>query len=226
MEVLDKLLIWSHILAGALVLLSGLAAMVIRPKGGRWHRIIGKVYFYGMLCIVASAVGIMVLFRFNLFLLVIAVFSFYMSFTGYRVLKRKKPGQQTWVDWMAAIVALLSGAGLLLIGIKSLVFKGPHPMFILCIIFGLMTAVSGWGDIRVFRRKEVSERMWWWYHHMQAMIGSYIAAFSAFVVQNGDRFLPDFQYGWLFWLAPTIVGTPAIMLWLRHYRQKFDTQKG
>lgn len=222
MEALDTFLSWSHVLAGALVLLSGLAAMIVRPKGGKWHRAIGKTYFYGMLWIAISAVGIIALFRFNLFLLVIAVFSFYMCFSGYRVLRRKKPGQQTWADWTGAIVATLAGAVLLFIGLKGMVVKGLHPIFILCIVFGLMTALNGWGDIRIFRKKEMPERMWWWYHHMQAMIGSYIAAFSAFVVQNGDRYLPEFEHRWLFWVAPALVGTPVIILWIRYYRKRFN----
>jgi uncharacterized membrane protein len=222
MEILDTVLTWTHIVSASLVLLSGLAAMLIRPKGGRLHRNIGKAYFYGMLVVVLSAVGIIVLLRFNLFLLVIAVFSFYLCFTGYRVLHRKRPGQQTAVDWTGAIIAILSGLALLFIGTKGLLTTGIQPIFILCAVFGSMTALSGWTDVRIFKQNQMDDKMWWWYHHMQSMIGSYIAALSAFLVQNGDRYLPDFPYPWIFWLAPTIVGTPVIVFWIRYYRNKFN----
>jgi cytochrome c-type biogenesis protein CcmH/NrfF len=221
MGTLDTLLTWSHILGGALVLLSGMAAMLVQPKGGRLHKRVGLVYFYGMLWVAVSAVAIISFFRFNLFLLVIAIFSFYQCFSGYRVLRRKRPGQQTWIDWSGAIIALLAGIVLLIVGINGLHDKGVHPIFILCLIFGLMTALSAWADMRIFRRTDMPERMWWWYHHMQAMIGSYIAAFTAFVVQNGERLPPDLKYGWLLWLAPTLIGTPVIFFWIGHYRKKF-----
>jgi uncharacterized membrane protein len=221
MELFDIILTWTHIVSASVVLLSGLAAMLVRPKGGRWHRNIGKTYFYAMVLVVLSAVGIIVLLRFNLFLLVIAVFSFYLCFTGYRVLYRKRPGQQTAVDRAGAVIAILSGLVLVFIGVKGLVTKGMHPIFVLSAIFGSMTALSGWTDVRIFKKKEMDEKMWWWYHHIQSMIGSYIAAFSAFLVQNGDRYLPDFQHRWLFWLAPTIVGTPVIVFWIRYYRKRF-----
>lgn len=223
MEIIDIILTWTHVISAALVLLSGLAAMIIRPKGGRLHRNIGKVYFYGMLVVVLSAVGIIVLLRFNLFLLVIAVFSFYLCFTGYRVLHRKRPGQQTTVDWTGAIIAILSGLALLFIGTKGLMTTSIQPIFILCAVFGSMTALSGLTDVRIFKKKGMDDKMWWWYHHMQSMVGSYIAALSAFLVQNGNRYLPDFPYPWMFWLAPTIVGTPVIVFWIRYYRNRFNT---
>lgn len=226
MELLDKFLTLSHIIAGGLVLLTGLLNMVMRPKGGKWHRTIGKVYFWGMLWIALSAFGIITLFRFNLFLLIIAIFSFYLAFSGYRVLKRKKPGQQSAIDWAGAIIALVAGLVLFGVGLKGIIGRGVHPFLILAMVFGGLTMLNARTDIRMFRSTEVDEKQWWWYHHMQAMVGSYIAAFTAFMVQNGDRFFPHFEHQWIFWIGPTLVGTPAIIFWIRHYRAKFGEKKG
>lgn len=221
LEHLDHLLTTVHVVAGALVLLSGFLAMVFRPKGGEWHRAIGKVYFYGMVSVAFSALATIALFRFNLFLLVIGIFSFYLSFSGYRVLYRKLPGQQGFWDWAAALIALTAGLLLFGIGLRGIMVKGVNVAHVLAMVFGLMTALSAFTDIRIFRRTEQGDRLWWWYHHMQSMVGSYIAAFSAFTVQNGERFLPDFAHRWVFWIGPTIVGTPAIIFWIRYYRRKF-----
>ena len=109
-------MIYSHVFAGASVLLSGLVAM-LAPKGGRGHRMAGQLYFWGMFWIFASALLLIGMVRFNIFLLVMGVFSFYLTFSGYRVLKRKAPGQQGWIDWGAAIFAIASRLGLLFYGL-------------------------------------------------------------------------------------------------------------
>jgi hypothetical protein len=53
---------------------------------------------------------------------------------------------------------------------------------------------------------------------MAGMLGSYIAAVSAFSVVN-FAFLPTVVR----WLWPTIVGTPLIALWIRYYRIRFGS---
>jgi hypothetical protein len=47
-------------------------------------------------------------------------------------------------------------------------------------------------------------------------MGGYVATVSAFSAVNMDMIRPM----WLQWLWPTIVGTPLIVLWVRHYKQK------
>ena len=65
-----------------------------------------------------------------------------------------------------------------------------------------------------------THRMHWWFEHMGAMLGSCIAATTAFLVVNAGRLgLETFSLA--VWLAPTVVGVPTIVLWTRYYRQKF-----
>jgi hypothetical protein len=71
--------------------------------------------------------------------------------------------------------------------------------------------------MRSFVRKP-TEKMFWWYTHLGNMIGSYIAAWSAFSVVTLSRYLGD---AWYVWLWPTIVGVPAIVLTTAYYRRKF-----
>src|ERR1700726_3869619 len=54
---------------------------------------------------------------------------------------------------------------------------------------------------------------------MEGMIGSYIAALTAFSAVNLTRW---FGAAWWVWLWPTIVGAPAIAIWTTYYKKKFS----
>ena len=88
METLITPLRWMHIAAGTLALFVAPAAM-LTVKGGRAHRRWGKIYFWSMAVVAATAL-VLGLWRPQIFLALLAVFSFYMAFSGYRVLFRKR----------------------------------------------------------------------------------------------------------------------------------------
>jgi len=89
METLIVTLRWIHIVAGMLAL--GLApAAMLTVKGGRAHRRWGKIYFWSMAVVAATAVSLG-LWRPKIFLALLAVFSFYLAFSAYRALFRKRP---------------------------------------------------------------------------------------------------------------------------------------
>lgn len=216
----ESFLLKSHALAGFLTLLFG-TLNLLNKKGGRLHKRLGIAYMLCMTWIFISAWIVIAFFRFNFFLMVIAVFSFYLCFSGYRVLKRKKTGKVKLIDWIAAILTLLFGVYLLGMGLYLLVQKNIMPG-VLSVIFGFGTCRTAWNDIKIFRQNEFNEKMWWWYHHMQAMCASMIAAVTAFLVQNGGKFFPDFEHLWIFWLLPTVIATPLLVLWIRKYKMKFE----
>ena len=108
-----------HILAGGIALVVAPGAM-ITVKGGLWHRRWGKVYAAAML-VVAATGSAMSLLRPNLFLFMVAVFSFYLVFSGYRVLHRKGPGQTaTSLDRAVTLLMILAGLVLLAYGVNRL----------------------------------------------------------------------------------------------------------
>lgn len=216
---LESFLFKSHALAGLLTLLFG-TLNLLNKKGGKFHKRIGIAYMLCMGWIFVSALLIIAFIHFNFFLMVIAVFSFYLCFSGYRVLKRKKAGKVKPVDWIAATLTLLFGIYLLGMAVYLLV-KGNMLMGILSILFGFGTANTAWNDIKIFRKTEFDEKQWWWYHHMQAMCASMIAAVTAFLVQNGGKFFPNFEQQWIFWLLPTVIATPLLTIWIKSYRKKF-----
>src|SRR5262244_3758779 len=90
-----------HIAAGTIGLFVAPAAMVTL-KGGRAHRRWGKIYFWSMATVTVTAL-VLAAWRPNYFLLMVAVFSFYLAFSGYRALYRKRPGGVGALDWTATV---------------------------------------------------------------------------------------------------------------------------
>lgn len=207
---MEKFLIYSHIICGGTVLLLGLVQM-FGKKGSKNHIIIGKVYVGAMWWICLSALSIISFYRFSAFLMVIAVLTFYASFTGVRVLKRKEVSTEKWYDWLVAIITSLFGLGLIVYA-AWLFFKHPgnEILAILCVVFGFFTFYTALQDIRFFIRKQADSKVWWLKQHIGAMGGSYIAAVTAFAVQNPDLFMPGSSYQWLLWILPAIVGNPIV----------------
>ena len=74
--------------------------------------------FFWLITVVAVTAVLMSLIRSGLFLLLVALFSFYLAFTGYRVLSRKTPQQcPSKADWTAASTMLLGGLALVAAGV-------------------------------------------------------------------------------------------------------------
>jgi uncharacterized membrane protein YoaT (DUF817 family) len=96
----------------------------------------------------------------------------------------------------------------------------PGAFGFIAIGFGFFLASNAYKDMRSFRQPP-ADRNWWWYYHIERMSGSYIAAVTAFAVQNLTRLLPV-ELMWLPWVIPTIVGVPLIARTIRAYRRKFD----
>lgn len=227
-ESLDRLILLIHVISGIITLLSGLASMVTQ-KGGTLHRIFGKTFFGAMFIIFITTLGTVFLFRFNPFLLGINVLAFYMTFTGYRVLYRKRNanGQNAkLIDWLAMILATFAGLFLIIWG--ALVMTGntrigwSSTFGILGIAFGIFILFTAlWEDALAFRRP-VTDRRWWWYYHMERMLGGMIGAVTAALVQQlGDVALLG-QFSWLPWVLPGLLGVVGINYWVGHYRRKFQ----
>ena len=218
---MEQFLLISHILCGGSVLLLGLIQMFNR-KGSKNHIILGKVYVGAMWWICISAFSIIAFYRFSAFLMVIAVLTFHSSFVGVRVVRRKQPGNEQWYDWAVSIITVLFGAGLMIYG-GHLYFTTDYKVLaFLCMGFGFLTLKNGTDDIRFFLKPNISEKHWWLYQHIGAMGGSYIAALTAFAVQNPDIFMPGSSYQWMLWIIPGVVGTPAISLAIKRWRKKLN----
>lgn len=203
-----------HILFGGFGLFVAPGAMLTR-KGGHWHRRWGKAYFWSMVGVVLTAV-LLSLMRLNIFLLLIAVFSFYLAFSGYRVLYRKTPQQRAGIpDWGVSVLMLTGGTSFIGYGIYLLLIAQTATFGIVAIVFGGIGLAAAVSDVRSFLRPPTDKRAWW-FSHMSSMMAAYIATVSAFSVVN-FHFLPPIAR----WLWPTIIGAIGIAVWKRYYREKF-----
>jgi hypothetical protein len=205
---------WTHILAGFTAFFIA-PVPLLTAKGGKTHRRWGKIYFWATAVMAATAM-VLALWRPILFLAFIAVFSFYFAFRGYRVLSRKSPLQGEGpgaVDWAAAVLACLGSMALIVLGVVR-----PGPVWVrlsvVAIVFGVIGVTLAASDIWQFMHPP-ADKNFWWYAHMAGMIGSYIAAVSAFSVVN-FQFLPTAVR----WLWPSAIGVPGIFIWVGYYRRR------
>ena len=206
---------WTHILAGFTAFFIA-PVPLLTAKGGKTHRRWGKIYFWAM-AVVATTAMVLALWRPILFLAFIAVFSFYFAFRGYRVLSRKSPLQGQGpraLDWAAAVLAFLGSVALIVLGIVR-----PSPVWVqlsvVAIVFGVIGSAIAASDLWQFMHPPADQHFWW-YAHMGGMIGSYIAAVSAFSVGN-CHFLPPAVR----WLWPSAIGVPGIFIWIGYYQRRF-----
>ena len=82
-EVLIPWILAIHAAAGGMALGVAPLAMLVR-KGGAWHRRWGKVYFFCMIAVCATAIFMAIVHPRNFWLLLVAVFSFHLVASGYR----------------------------------------------------------------------------------------------------------------------------------------------
>ncbi len=216
METLYQTLRILHIGAGMTAFFVAPVALLAR-KGGKAHAAWGNVFFWAMAAVAASAVPLTFI-NPNVFLFLVAVFSFHLSLSGYRAVVRRRaadPARAAKVDLLVAAAMILFYLALAGWGVHLFTLRPHHPFGYVSLAFaGIGLRFSGVQMYRYF--KPSGDRMAWWYDHMQGMAGSYIAAVSAFSAVN-FVFLPDA----LRWLWPTLIGAPLLAYWKRHYQRKF-----
>ena len=205
-----------HIAAGALCL--GLAPLVLAlTKGGRRHRRWGLVYFLSMGVVAATAL-VMALDRPVLFLALVAVLSFYLTFSGYRVLRLKSlanGGSARPIDWAAAIVAFAACA--CLAGLALFRPASVQHMGIIAVVLGTLGMRGAAGDMYRFAHRP-TERMFWLYVHLEKFIASYIAIWTAFSAVTLSQLFP--HAGLAIWLWPAALGVPAIAASVAYYKRR------
>jgi hypothetical protein len=205
-----------HIAAGFSSFLLAPVALVT-AKGGKQHKRWGMVYLCAMGVVAATALP-MSLYRPVLFLAMVAVFSFYLAFSGYRVLSLKdlpRGGNAKPIDWIAAVITFCSSLLLACLGIwKPAVVQN---MSIVSVVFGVIgmraAGIQMWDFV-----KKPTEKMFWWFSHLQGFIGSYIAAWTAFCVVTLPLYFGNHM---IFWLLPTLIGVPSIIATSAYYKRKF-----
>lgn len=216
-----------HILCGFTALVSGIVPMIAQ-KGGRVHNSAGRIYFWGMAGVFVTTIALFSLNPLSLqmqFLLPVGIASFYQTFTGKRILRRKKTADKPGLpDWIALWCIGLFG----LVTITWTVQRALAGDVFMTILFGFLTVLcvgSAWADYRSFTRKVPAEKMRWFYTHLSRMLASYTATLTAFLVTGVPRMLPKALPSFvniLLWVGPGILAGIIIPRCVRYYRRKFE----
>ena len=211
METIFIILLLIHIVSGSIGLITG-TINLIRKKGDKLHKNTGIFFLYGMLLNGISGLS-MSLIHFNFFLFIVGVFSIYMVSTGQRYLSLKTilPTQKALkIDWILSVGMFLFGIGFIIYGI--LLLLSSNNFGIVLLVFGFISISMVYQDFKNYQGQN-SNINFWLLVHIQRMMGSYIAAMTAFIVVN-NTILP----GIVAWLLPTVIVTPLIFKWSRKYK--------
>lgn len=205
---LFKILLAVHIMAGSISLLLG-GYVLSMKKGTARHKKTGKLYFISMLS--ASIVALpMSYLHTNYFLFLISIFTLYMLLTGVRYLGKKSLADVRPIDWIFSSIIAVFGLLFASFGIFNII-KG-NSFGSVFIVFGCIGLLFFYQDIINFRGKS-GIKNFFLTTHLQRMIGSYVAATTAFLVVN-NKVLPAV----VAWLLPTIIIVPLIIKWTRKYK--------
>ena len=112
------------------------------------------------------------------------------------------------------------GAGVFIIAYAA--YYNP-PNAVLLYALSPLGILTGRGILVAIKAEDGVQREWF-YEHMGSMIGTGIAFHTAFAVFGSLQLWDLGLDGWIAvipWVAPAIVGVPAIFIWVRHYQKKF-----
>lgn len=199
-----------HIVGGSIGLISGMFIIFLR-KADQRHQILGKIFSYalGFSMLASFAISMP---KKDIFLFCIGVWTLYMIVTGNRVLKLKNLEAVANIDYFLSGTMLVFGVSLIGYGILQLISQ--QSMSVVSILFGLISLFLVYNDIKLYRG-QTNFKNAYQLAHIQKMMGSFIAALTAFIVVN-NTMLP----GLIAWLLPTMVLTPLIVMWSRKWAIK------
>ena len=191
-----------HILAGTIALLAA-AFAICSEKGKKIHITAGRTYYWGMAGIFLTALPMSIISS-NIFLFLIAFFSFYLAFAGRRFAQNRK-GIASTVDWIAVGFMITAGLGM---GVLAVFYSiENNSQYITLSVFGFIAIALGYTDFKTYKQQEATgkKRI---ARHLTNMLAGTIAVVTAVLVVNVDM-----EPQWLPWVLPTLLITPVIIYW-------------
>ena len=199
---LSAFLLTVHIGAGSVALLTALVA-VVTAKGQRVHILSGRIYAAGMALVFLTAVPLAALGA-DIFLLLIAFFSFYLVFAGWRFARNRR-GVAHPVDWTATGIMALTGLGMA--GYAVVLANSGSSQWVTMSVFAAIAVALGVADGLYHRLRRAGGRRRIG-RHLTNMLAGTIATVTAVLVVNVETNPP-----WIAWLLPTLLITPLIVWW-------------
>lgn len=216
MEQLLKILVIIHVCAGAGALIFGAIAFGFRKNTPK-HKPIGKIYFWCMTVVFVTAMIVSIA-KSLLFLFLIGIFSYYSTIIAYRSLRLKnlhnnqKPLK---VDWFIEILAGLTFLGMVVLGLFILI-RNQNVGGVVPLIFGCFGLLSVRSNLKLFT-KGPKETLYWYKKHIGHMMGSYIGALTAFLV-NQTPHIPI--HPTLLWFLPALIIMPVMIMEMKKVKSK------
>ena len=168
-----SILLAIHVLAGLIALLSA-GVPVVTKKGGNVHKKAGRVYALAMAVVFVTALPLAVLGS-DIFLLIIAFFSGYLVFAGWRFAAAHgaKPNR---IDYSAVSAMALTGVGMWIYG--AILGTSGDGMWVVLAIFGAVAIGLSLADAQFHRQwtPAASGRI---QRHLTNMLAGTIATITA-----------------------------------------------
>jgi len=214
---LYPVILFIHVLLGSSALLSGFGAMIVKKSGGL-HTRFGAVYYWSMILTSVSAL-IMTILKFNSFLLAIGVFTLYLTHTGKIAIdnwRKKEAWSYSMNQWMPSFVGFIVSVWMIGWPVFLMVYSGKTFVPILS-VFGIILLLNTIQDHLLLRKEDnrIPKNRRFLIQHIGKMGGSYIAAVTAFLVNN-----VTISPGWIMWILPTVIGSILITYSINTWRKK------
>lgn len=204
-----------HIMAGGVAFVAAPVALAI-AKGNTAHRRAGWAYV-GAMGFAAITALLLAIIRPNPFLLLLAVFAFYLSLTGVRMLRLKYRDSDRRApalpDHVISGVMVLASLGLFGLAVNG--FLRGDGFAVVYLVFGAISSLLVIGEFRT-RKAAETDRKKWLAAHIQRMMGAYISTVTAFAAVNFGKWFPGISPV-VVWLGPTVVGTALIVYYINRF---------
>lgn len=172
-----------HVISGTIALIVGFM-ILLKKKGTLLHRKLGYLFMYCMIIVVTTGAFGVIIFKRNLFLLLITILAGYNTYSGFRILKEKT--NRFYVKDLLAMLAALTIAIVFIYYLKLIGFYW-NPVVIYSGVGYLLLVVS-YDIFRYFIPVSRYGNLWR-YEHSSKMISAMGALLSAFV----GTLLPDYK---------------------------------
>jgi len=212
MSLFYQILLFLHIAAGSLSLLTGGLNMFL-PKGGKRHQKIGRLFVTGMMLTGGSAL-FMAQIKPNPFLFIIGIFTIYLVGTADRYIKSSK-NKPLLIDWVYTLGMFVFGSIFIIWGVITL--AKANAMGAVMLVFGSIGLYSVYQDFNHYKG-EVAQRNYRLFTHIGRMVGGFTATVTAVLVVNA-QYIPLAVPAVIYWLAPTLLFTPLSMYWIKQRKK-------
>jgi uncharacterized membrane protein len=199
-----------HIACGFALVAAGLLPILTR-KGSRAHRLSGRL-FVVLMSVLLAAAWVMTALHFNAYFAALSATATLTLFSGYRVLRRKRPDLDTAqrarpLDWAMTLAVVGIGVWVLVLVVQDR--AGSKAAVSSALVYAAFT-YGAWDLWRFSRPLDwpFSPDLWT-YEHLVKMLSAYGAVISAFS-GNYLTFLPK---PWS-QLWPTLLFQPMAIAWI------------